>query len=396
MPSTDTFVLGTEARLISASPENPKRILNAGASTIGRKATNDVTISDNALTTGQSYTAESAFWYVSAASSRIFVFDAGVAVSGGSYRSPDIYTHSGAPVSGTSYGNPVGQVDNGGLLLDSTNGNLYVNENTLESPYWTPISFTQPGINGVIVDQPVGPGVPLAGTTADIVGHGVRVFGQGIEVNDDSGFIGAADGAGVAGSSYNVMHVTNETLHLTALGANTGMYTPAANGTLAVECTWTDNADILTSSVFLGFVGEAVDLMDPAVSGATTTATFNIDSVCGWYSDSSMTDANGGFMVSEKANTAGTQTSLVTTVDRAAAATYQTLRVEVATDGRAILFANKAEVGIIPGATGAGAHSASTVACVPATALVPVFYIENATTTTRTANVKSFKAWGTR
>ena len=135
--------------------------------------------------------------------------------------------------------------------------------------------------------------------------------------------------------------------------------------------------------------------MDPPVTGATTTATFAIDTVFGWYSDSSMTDINGGFMVCEKANLAGTQTSLVTTTDRAAFGTYQQLRVEVDTAGHAILFSNKAEVGIIPGASGAGAH-ASAIAAVPATLISPVFYVENSTTTTRTANVKSFYSFATR
>ncbi len=396
MAEQSWFTLGTEARLIVGSPEQPTKVTNAGASTIGRKATADVTISDNALTTGNSVSIESAQWFVSAASSKIMMERGDAPSKVGSFRTPDIFTQSGPPVSGTSYGTAVGQVDNGGLLLDNTSGNLYVNENTAASPYWTPVSFAQPGILGGIVDQHVGAGVPVGSTAAGVVGQGVRVFGQGIEEAADSGFIGAADAAGVAGSPVNVLHVTDEVVHLTALGLNTGMMTPATNGTLAVECTWTDNANITTSSVFCGFVGEAVDLMDPAISGTTTVATFNIDSVCGWYSDSSMTDVNGGFAVSEKGNVGGTQTGLVTVVDRAAAATYQTIRVEVMTDGRAILFANKAEVGIIPGATAANTHSATEVACVPATALVPVFYVENATTTTRTANVKSFKAWATR
>ena len=393
--STDFFTLGTEARYIAASPDSPKTVINRGASNVGRKATSDVTASDNALTTGQSVTIEAGAFFVSAASSGILVKSEEAAVTGGSFRSPDIYTHSGSPISGTTYGNPTGKVDNGGLLLDNTSGNLYVNENTAASPYWTPVSFDQPGLFGAIVDKNVGTGAPLAGTTADVVGNGVRVFGQGIEVADDSGFVGGG-ASGTEGSEFNVMHVTNEASHLTALGTQGGIMQPDTHGTMVVECTWTDVADILTSSVFLGFIGAAADALDPVVTGATTVATIVLDDLCGWYSDSSMTDANGGFIISEKADAGGTQTGLVTTVDRQAAGTYQQLRVEVATDGRAILFNNKAEAGIIPGVTGANTHSATEVAADPTEEYSPVFYIENSTTVTRTANVKSFKTWATR
>jgi hypothetical protein len=389
----DIWTLGTTAVQIPASAESPTKITNGGASDVGRNTTSAVVSTDNALAAGASYTAEAPFWYVSAASSKLIIERYATATAG-AFRSPDIWTHSGPPKSGTTYGAPFG-VDNGGLLLDQVNGNLYVNENTAASPYWTPVSFDQPGILGGIVNKNIGNTAPLALTTAQTVGNGIRLFGLGVEEADDSGFVGAV--TGVTGSEINVLHVTNEAGKIAALGSQATIGTPASNGTMVVDIIYTDVADILTSSVFLGFIGgTTADNMGPPISGATTVATFGVDVVFGWYSDSSMTDANGGFLVCEKANLAGTQTGLVTTTDRAAAATYQQLRVEVHTDGRAVFFANKAQAGIIPGATGAGAHDATVVAATPSTALSPLFYIENTTTVTRTANVKSFAHWATR
>ena len=384
----DFWTLEDVPVLIPASSEQPKKITNRGASNVGRNTTSAVVKTDNALTTGQSYFAEDAFWYVSAGVSGILVEDYADASS----KSPNVYIHAGPPVSGTSFGSPVGVVDAGGILLDSTNGNLYVNEGTQTSPYWTPLSMEQPGLFSAYVQNSVGLGVPLANTNAEeYVAKGVRVFGQGLEVNDDSGFVG---GTGVEGAEFNVMHVTNEASHLTALGTQAGIYQPDTHGTLAVDVTWADVADIATSSVFLGFIGTAASALDPVVTGATTTATFQIDDLAGWYSDSSMTDVNGGFLVSEKSDTSGTQTGLTTVVDRAAAGTYQRLRVEVTTAGQAIVFANRAEVGVIPGATDTNTHAAGENALDVDEEVSPVFYVENSTTTTRTANVKQFSTWG--
>lgn len=43
---------------------------------------------------------------------------------------------AGAPVNGTT---GAGQYDKGTLLVDSTNGVLYINTNTLASPTWTKV-----------------------------------------------------------------------------------------------------------------------------------------------------------------------------------------------------------------------------------------------------------------
>src|SRR6266545_6415295 len=64
-----------------------------------------------------------------------------------------ILTNAGAPTSGTS-GTYVGQAGPGALLIDTTNGVLYINSNTLLSPTWTQttsaFSGTGPASPGVI------------------------------------------------------------------------------------------------------------------------------------------------------------------------------------------------------------------------------------------------------
>lgn len=391
----DFFTLGTEARYIAATPENPRRIINRGASTIGRNTTSAVVSTDNSLTTGQSYTAEAGFWYVSAASSGIMVEDYGPSVVAGSFKSPDIYTHSGPPVSGTTRGNPVGKVDNGGLLLDNVNGNLYVNENTLSSPYWTPVSFDQPGIIGwTLGRRGVGPVPALSDTSQSYIlpGSGVRLFGQGKEQGTDTGI---ATGAAYEGGVLSTLHVTNEDQHLTALGTAAGIFQPDTHGTLVVDVEFADVADILTSAIFCGFIGAAADALDPVVTGATTTGTLVLDDLAGMFADSNFTDVNGIMMVSEKSNLAGTKTGLTAVADRPVAGTFQRWRVEVDTSGYAICFFDKAQVGVIEGATGAGAHASTTSSLDADEEVSPVFYVQNRTTTTRTASIKTFSTWGT-
>lgn len=307
----------------------------------------------------------------------------------------EILANAGPPASGTS-GTGAGVVNPGALCVDGSNGVVYFNEGTRGSPYWTPTSFHQSGIFGVYDDfRGLGAGKALADTAATAtLASGLRVFGQGIEVNGDSGLVA---GAGVEGqAALGVLHVTDEVSHLSAIGTDAGIMQPDQHERLVVDVEFTDNVDILTSSVFLGFVGTAANALDPALTGATTVATFVQDDLCGLYSDSSMTDVDGVFAVAEKSNVGGTQTGLTAVADRAAAGTYQRWRIEVGSTGIATAFVNKVQVATIPGATGANTHSTSTSTLDADEEVSPVFYVENSTTTTRTANIKRFAAWGSR
>lgn len=395
MPAEQNFwTLGTTAKYVSANPENPVKLHNGGAGTFGYKATSDVASTDNSVVDGASVTLESSVYVISASSSAIFEERLGPPVTG-ILRNPDLYTISGPPVSGISRSYPEqGTVDAGGLVMDATNGNVYVNEGTSAAPYYTPISFDQPGLAGwTLGRRSVGAGKAVAdtATTATLPGSAIRVYGQGIEVNGDSGFI---EGAAYEGGVLNTIHVTNEDAHLTALGLPANVFQPDAHGTIAVDIEFTDVADILTSAVFLVFIGAAADALDPVVTGATTTGTLALDDLAGMHSDNGYTDVDGVMLVSEKSNTAGTITSLSAVGARAAAGTYQRWRVEVDSSGYAIAFINKTEVGVIPGATGSNAHASTTSSLDADEEVSPVFYIENQTTTTRTASVKGFSTWG--
>lgn len=75
----DFFTLGTEARLIVADTDSPKKIwVNGG--TVGRNTSSAVVSTDNSITDGTSYTATASYWYVSASSSKIMVQDLGIPV----------------------------------------------------------------------------------------------------------------------------------------------------------------------------------------------------------------------------------------------------------------------------------------------------------------------------
>lgn len=305
-----------------------------------------------------------------------------------------IMCEDGPPLSGTS-GTGVGYCSKGTKLIDGTNGVEYINEGTSASPYWTPSSFNQAPLAAIFDDfRGLGAGKAIADTAATAtLPSGLRVFGQGIEVNGDSGLVrGAlADGSGVGGGGVDlgVLHVTNEDLHLSAIGTQERVFQPDTHKVCVIDITWTDVADILTSSVFCGFTGLAADALDPLASGATTTVTFNADDLAGLYSNAAMTDANGTFKVAEKSNLGGTQTSVTSVVDRQAAGTYQRWRLECNSSGVVRAFANKVDLGTILGPTAAATHDA-TNALDADEECSPVFYVENNTTTTRTANIKQF------
>ncbi len=61
-----------------------------------------------------------------------------------------ILTNAGAPTNGTS-GTYVNQAGPGAIIIDITNGNLYMNTNTIASPTWTRIG----GTSGAVLASPV-------------------------------------------------------------------------------------------------------------------------------------------------------------------------------------------------------------------------------------------------
>jgi hypothetical protein len=160
--------------------------------------------------------------------------------------------------------------------------------------------------------------------------------------------------------------------------------------------TFTNVSAITARAIWCGFTDVFAAGQVAVTAGATVTLTHVRDELTGIYMDAGLTDADGLFLANEKANAAGTQTVASTGQGTLpAAATYTRLRVEIRADGSAVGFQDKAVLGLIPGASGAGAH-ASLIAATPATALIPSFYIQSSASATKAVSVKQFAYWGTR
>lgn len=297
----------------------------------------------------------------------------------------DTITGTVAPASGTS-GTLAGP---GSLYVNVTNGVAYINEGTRAAPYWTPISFSQPNLLGVREDFRGGSVKALADTAASATGpSGIRVFGQGIEVNGDTGLV---VGTNAEGSMVGRLSATNEDEHLAALGmgSTVPMFQPDTHGPLVVDVTWTQVSNILTRRLFVGFLGTVADALDPPATGATTVITLVQDDMAGIFMDANLTDADGLFLAHNKSNEAASHATSATGVDLstalAAAATYQRMRVEVSAAGVATAFVDKVQVGSVSAALDSDEE------VMPVVALI----VESGTTAL-SADVKQFMCWGNR
>lgn len=301
---------------------------------------------------------------------------------------------AGPPQSGTS-GTGAGHAVKGCLCVDGNNGVAFINEGTQVSPYWSPISYDSPGLFGINTDFRDRVGEPVANTDAEeiLVGNGLRIFGQGLEQAADSGVVVQAAGEG---GSVGRISTTDEAAHVIALGMEAGTMQPDQHQLLVVEAEFSHVSAITDRATFIGFVGTAADALDPAVTGATTTATLVQNDLAGLFQDSGFTDADGLMAVSEKSNTAGTQTSLSASATLAAAGTFQRMRVEVDADGTARAFVDKEQVATIPGATGANTHSATETALDADEEVSPVLYLESNAAAIKSMDVRRFATWAYR
>lgn len=360
---------------------------------------------DGSIATGASATFSVGQYVVCAqgASTSVFVYTPESVSVGGEVQGANFLSGAGGPASGprSVSGTGADAVGVGALYVNETNGVTYVNEGTTASPYWTPVSFTQAGLLAVHEDFRSLAGDILAGNTPAITdtgtvnwtGGGARVCGLGLAEND----AGIAQGTNVAGSQVARITATNEASKGTALaGPTVAQFAPATAGPMCIDVTFTHVSAITVRTTFVGFVNAFADDAAPVTSGATVTLTHGVDELTGIYQDVGLTDADGLFLANEKANAAGTQTVATTGQGTLpAAGTYTRLRVEIRSDGSAVGFQDKASLGLIPGASGAGAH-ASAIAATPATALLPLFYVSSTDANTKSADVKRFAYWGTR
>jgi hypothetical protein len=229
--------------------------------------------------------------------------------------------------------------------------------------------------------------------TVNQLGSGVRVGGLGLAETDS----GIAPGTNIAGSYVARITATDEDTKGVALcGPTVAQYVPSAQGPMCIDVEFTNVSAITTRCTYVGFINAFADNAAFPTVGATVTLTHAVDELTGIVQDTGLTDGDGLFLCNEKANAAGTQTVATTGQGTLpAAGTYTRLRVEIRSDGSAVGFQDKASLGLIPGASGAGAHT-SAIAATPGTALIPIFMLGSKTTATKIADVKRIAWWGTR
>ena len=272
--------------------------------------------------------------------------------------------------------------------MDTTNMVAYTNEGTAASPYWSPVSFDQQGLAAWESNFKDGVGKAIADTNATVVlaGSGLRVFGQGIAETDSGLTIAQTAETGPLSS----LITTNEASHVAAIGVGDTalVYQPDVNGPFVIDVQVTNLTDILTRAVFIGFIGAAVDALDPVVTGAAVTLTLVLDDLAGLLMDSRLTDAAGLMAAHNKSNEAATllvsATGVDTGTDMAAAGTSQRFRVEISAAGVMTCFADKVQIASIAASLDADEE------------VTPVLYIESTDANTKTLRVKRFATWGTR
>jgi hypothetical protein len=397
---------GTKAVYV-ACPAGASITIRSDGNTLYYKTTSSVTSSSNdgSIASAASATFSVGQYVICAqgASTGVYVYTPESLTIGAEIQSRNFLSGSGGPASGPASvsGTGAGSAGVGAVYVNEVNGVQYVNEGTTASPYWSPISFEQPGLLGIYEDfrgqaADLATGGMLAITdtgTVNSLRSGVRVGGLGLAETDS----GIAPGTNVAGSYVARITATDEdTKGVFLAGPSVAQFVPSAQGPMCVDVEFTNVSAITTRCTFVGFIGALADNAAFPTVGATVTLTHAPDELTGIVQDTGLTDADGLFLANEKANAAGTQTVASTGQGTLpAAATYTRLRVEIRADGSAVGFQDKASLGLIPGASGAGAH-ASAIAATPATALIPMFMLGSKTTATKAADVKRFAYWGTR
>lgn len=306
-----------------------------------------------------------------------------------------IFSGSGFPKSGTS-GTGVDAhgegAPTGSIYVDKTTGVAFVNEGSVTSPYWSPLSANQRGLLCWRDDFSHGQGIAIADTaTSFVMPSGVRVSGQGL-AETDSGFVISATEAGYVGTAT----TTDEDLHAivlspSPLAGTVALMQPDQNDVCVVDVICAQSSAITARRQFIGFSANATIALDPLLTGATTTITLAdtiSDDIAGLYFDAGLTDADRYYGVTDKGNTSATlDVSAVsdTGVDQAAAGTYQRFRVEVDSDGGVRMFIDKALV---------ATKAAGTLDTDEE--IHPVWQMSAAAAAVKTALVKSFAAWGKR
>lgn len=293
-----------------------------------------------------------------------------------------------APLSGTSGAGAGTWAAPKCLLRCGANGVLYLNEGTLASPYWTPVNFRSRGLIAYASDFRAGLGKALADSNDAAViadGTGLRVHGQGVAENDSGLTVAFLEGGPVAS-----LITTDEAAHLAAISqpGTSPQFQPDTHGPLVVDAEIAMSSAITLRSLFLGWLGAIADALDPAVTGATVTATLVQDDLAGVIFDAGLTDADRLYAVHNKGDEAATQDVTAggrdTGADFPAAGTYTRLRVEISRTGVMTVFKDKVQIAQISAALDADEEVA------------PSLYVRSTSAATKTMLVTMFAAWGSR
>lgn len=390
------------AKSVAASEEDPATICNVSGGTLYYKNASDVDTNDSSLANGANVEVSEPNWIVAAANLPVKVMILRNADRGDQpfpESREQIRSVDGPVYSGTT-GTLAGVAESDTVIYCKNSKTHYVNEGTAASPYWTPANFESPGLLAVYEDfrglqaDILSGAVPAITDTGTVnyTSKGARVVGLGLAETD----AGLAAGTDVEGSFVGRITATNEDAKGTGLaGSVVAQFQPDTHAPLVVDVTLTNVSAITTRSLFVGWVGAVANDLAPPITGSATTATFAPDDIAGLFQSTGLTDADGLMAVSEKSNTAGTQTSLVASATLAAAGTYQRFRVEVQADGTTVAFVDKAQVAVIPGASGAGAH-ADAEALDADEEVIPLVMLGSLTTSTASADIKRFAFWGKR
>ena len=177
---------------------------------------------------------------------------------------------------------------------------------------------------------------------------GLRVIGQGIEVNDSGITVGESDGLNGVG----ILTTTNEDAH--SCGLTTGkIFDVGKMAPINIECR-VQFPDLDTKAFYFGLTDVNDDttiLEGNNLVAASGTLTLSASDLCGFLIDAEATDDEDWIMVYNGGTTTGETTIANIDADEdAVAGEYDILRLEVAPNGTARWFINGALKQTVEGA----------------------------------------------
>ena len=257
------------------------------------------------------------------------------------------------PKSGTA-GDGVGTAPLGSIYTDTTRGIRFVNEGTKAAPYWTPVSYDQPGLYAINAPHFFDSEEKIESntdTSEELTPSGWTALGDGIHETDsgvlvqtatqgDPGALRLSSSAAAAGDLCALS---------TPVVSSAGIYQPDDNDMAIIDVLLSSVSALTARIIYAGFAGIVAVGETDVVTAATTTTTLTQNDIAGLYMASTATDADRIISAFSKAGTPGTQdfsaiTALNTGVNMPAAGTALRFRAEVDGNGAIRLFLAKALV----------------------------------------------------